>query len=109
MRIDERAVPHFVLKRLRGDALVVKGKDVFGRRVNLRIVRTSQGYWVGFEVDLVLLTIVPVPTTEKAADWFRNRLQNPEELNRVLRMPVIRSWKEEVTRELTELWCGHAA
>lgn len=106
-RQRERDIPTFVLDALHRDSLSVRGfspKD--GRLATLRLVRVTEGFWVFPSRSRRIISVYFVENhrTEK---FFRTRLLNVEELSRLHRLPVTKSFEEQVTDELRAHYAEH--
>lgn len=104
LRSWERATPASIVVELQlhGDRLV--GHETNGRRVEFRVIRHGQTFWIAPVRDGCLVTIYQVAESEMLS-WSRKRMHNPDQTcYRFLRLPQHVTPDEAVTQELANLW-----
>ena len=99
-------VPEDILRHLANSAVRLRGWDEGGTAVTLHVVRKRHGTWVGVVKNQVLATVMFLSQERDLRAWFGSRLKNPDEFAKVLRAPVVKSWAEELTDQLTLVWCA---
>jgi hypothetical protein len=108
-RSAERVAPDCVLELLRSG----HGTDFLGRhpnhpRVQLRIVRTADSYWVAPHANGTILTVYEKDAADIDA-WAWKHLHHPEQSrNRLHRLPVHPTPEQVVTADLFALWVMEA-
>lgn len=104
-RCAERTAPDCVLDLLQNGG----GADFLGRhpnhpRVQLRIVRTADSYWVAPHTNGTLLTVYE-KDAESIDAWAWTHLHHPEQTrHRLRRLPVHLTPEQAVTSDLYALW-----
>ena len=108
-RSTQRTAPDCVLELLRHG----HGTDFLGRhphhpKVQLRIVRTVDSYWVAPHANGTLLTVYEKPSRDIDA-WAWKHLHHPEQnRSRLRRLPVHHTPEQAITADLYNLWCAEA-
>jgi hypothetical protein len=104
-RSAQRTAPPCVLELLRSG----RGTDFLGRhpnhpRVQLRIVRTADSYWIAPHTNGSMLTVYEKDVAS-IDDWAWRHLHHPEQSrNRLRRLPLHHTPEQAVTADLFALW-----
>lgn len=100
----ERRAPSSVVKELQTTAPRFAGHSLKGHRVEYRLVRHSDTFWISPVMEGRAATIYAVEAHEIRA-WAMRYLLNPEQnVTRLLRLTNHRTPTELLTEELAVIW-----
>lgn len=105
-RRHERQVPPSVMQELGSTAARFLGHERNGRRIELRIVKHGETFWIAPTNQGVVITVY-AKQSEEMRRWAHAFLVHPEQSwPRLLRLRSHRTPEEQVTDELERLWGG---